>query len=483
MKIISFYLRHETWEDWKEIPIGPHINLIYSENNSTGKTTLMRAILYAFGFNIPNTEAINFEKYEFKTALVRRDVRYDIYRRNYSMIINGEPFDVVVDDRRIIRTIFGIENYELMDNLLGTIYFDQDKGWTLLNRGKIIANNRFNISSFLRGLNDDDSEESHNLSSRIKNLERKINEYKLLNNIAEYQLQVGDQDDSSGIWVDRFTEKEIEEIKLELSLINKEIEDVRKSIKENNDFYNYIEKAHIYVKNPTDDQNPIKVTRDSMVYGSDYYKINIARLDILEAKRSKLDRKLKELTIQLEQEIKLIDLDTLDESIAKRIRQLETISVSQVAKAKEELVKEKSKLENQLMVRTKTNNPYVERVNNDAIRLFNELDKTIKTIDIFTSNLKTRSGARLHKMVFAFKLAYNLSLNSRFNEKFIIFCDSPGGREVKKEIVDQTMSILEREFGESQIFIASIDEFKNIFTEANVIHMDGTLFNPKGIVQ
>ena len=39
-------------------------NLIYSQKNTKGKTTLMRWLLFALGYNIPNTKGINFSKNE-----------------------------------------------------------------------------------------------------------------------------------------------------------------------------------------------------------------------------------------------------------------------------------------------------------------------------------------------------------------------------------------------------------------------------------
>ena len=40
----------------------------------------------------------------------------------------------------------------LIDNLLGAIYIDQEKGWTLLNRGKAIAGVHFNINELPKNI-------------------------------------------------------------------------------------------------------------------------------------------------------------------------------------------------------------------------------------------------------------------------------------------------------------------------------------------
>ena len=45
-------------------------NLIFSEKNSKGKTTLLRFILYGLGYNIPPTEGIgDFDKYNVNVVL------------------------------------------------------------------------------------------------------------------------------------------------------------------------------------------------------------------------------------------------------------------------------------------------------------------------------------------------------------------------------------------------------------------------------
>ena len=52
--------------------------------------------------------------------------------------------------------IFNTENEEILNNLLGTFYFDQEKGWTLLNRGVVIGSIHFNIDELVRGISGKD---------------------------------------------------------------------------------------------------------------------------------------------------------------------------------------------------------------------------------------------------------------------------------------------------------------------------------------
>lgn len=55
--------------------------------------------------------------------------------------------------------IFGTNNKDILHNILGVFYFDQEKGWTLLNRGVVIGSIHFNIEEFVRGISGVDCSE------------------------------------------------------------------------------------------------------------------------------------------------------------------------------------------------------------------------------------------------------------------------------------------------------------------------------------
>ena len=187
MKILEFKLQHKL--SLKSKPVinsTTNVHIFYSAVNSTGKTTLMRAILYTLGFNIPDTELIKFGNYEFTMKLQVNGKIFDIVRKNNLMIVNTNEFDLPVDELTVRTILFGSTNQDLLNNILGTIYFDQDKGWTLLNRGTIIGINRFCIENFFRGLNNDDSLDTFKLESELKAINKKIAQYSLMSNSFSY---------------------------------------------------------------------------------------------------------------------------------------------------------------------------------------------------------------------------------------------------------------------------------------------------------
>jgi hypothetical protein len=74
---------------------------------------------------------------------------WNLQRRNdYVSLLHEKEiyhFSLPSDLHLLHEKIFRINNTEVLDNLLGTFYMDQEKGWTLLNRGIAIGKIRFNI--------------------------------------------------------------------------------------------------------------------------------------------------------------------------------------------------------------------------------------------------------------------------------------------------------------------------------------------------
>ena len=131
--------------------------MIYSEENSKGKTTLIRFILYSLGYQIPATEGIgDFDKMEFELNVTNKFKEITLFRKasNLQIIYEKKIYNYILPEQEneLHSIIFGIDNVTVLNNLLAVYYIDQEKGWTLLNRGKIIGNIRFNIEEFIAGI-------------------------------------------------------------------------------------------------------------------------------------------------------------------------------------------------------------------------------------------------------------------------------------------------------------------------------------------
>ena len=99
MTILNFRLQHKlSVVDKSVIDKDYNVHIFYSSNNSTGKTTLMRAILYTLGFNIPDTELVKFSNYDFYMRLKVNGKLFDIHSRDALIVINNIEYDLPVDE-------------------------------------------------------------------------------------------------------------------------------------------------------------------------------------------------------------------------------------------------------------------------------------------------------------------------------------------------------------------------------------------------
>jgi hypothetical protein len=161
--------------------------LITSDKNSRGKTSLIRYILFSLGYKIPSTKRLRMEENGTTVYLSISYSNLIIKRDKDKMSLEFEDgttldFDLTLDkDRQTVHSIiFETENISLLNNLLMIYYIDQDKGWTLLNRGKCIGNNRFDINDFIASLNGIDS---MNINNEIDSIEKEIKKYSSLKKI------------------------------------------------------------------------------------------------------------------------------------------------------------------------------------------------------------------------------------------------------------------------------------------------------------
>ena len=78
---------------------------------------------------------------------------------------------------------------------------------------------------------------------------------------------------------------------------------------------------------------------------------------------------------------------------------------------------------------------------------------------VFTSDLKSLSGTVLHKIVFCYKMAYIIEMQKYLGLTLPIVLDSPSGREVDQKNIEDMFDILNDEFRDNQIIIASIFKY------------------------
>ena len=136
---------------------------------------------------------------------------------------------------------------------------DQEKGWTLLNRGVAIGSIHFNIEELIRGLSGRDCTV---LIQQESKLSRELGKYKQMFSVAQYQETIETEEGS--LAVEHYDEKidsELEQLRIRQNALKKELRRLDKAIKNNRQFSNFIAEMKLLIKGP--DGTTIPVTADN----------------------------------------------------------------------------------------------------------------------------------------------------------------------------------------------------------------------------
>lgn len=456
-------------------------NLIHSKQNSKGKTTLLRFLLYSLGYNIPNTRKIKFERCEVETVIFTEKIgEVTLSRAADSHIVlsaNDERTTYVLPEQQneLHSLLFGTENADILENLLGAFYVDQEKGWTLLNRGVAIGSIHFNIEELIRGLSGRDCTA---LIQQESKLSHELGKYKQMFSVAKYQETI--EAEEGTLAVDHYDEKidtELEQLRIRQYALKKELRRLDRAIKDNKQFSKFIAEMKLLIMGP--DGTTIPVTAENIVGFDDSIEYLITKHKLISAELASVFSSISACENQRQSEAEQLSFwesETMTHAFDRRIASLQINAIA-IEKEISRLEKDLKDIRQAITDSTKTNNDVVNSLYQNVLKYAVELgigsDETIAASYLFTSNLKELSGAVLHKTVFAFRLAYIIEIEHAIDIKLPIILDSPSGKEVDQENIKLMMDILKRDFSDHQIIIASIFEYD--FDPLNVIEIANRL--------
>ncbi|MDR0942237.1 MAG: hypothetical protein LBM19_01300 [Holosporales bacterium] len=457
------------------------VTIIHSKKNSVGKTTLLRFILYSLGYNIPNMRGINFSEYDLELTICANDGKNLVISRRNDLITleNGEScdhFSLPVDINALHKIIFDIENSEILNNLLGAYYIDQEKGWTGLNRYNCIGKIHFSIEELIRGLA---NQSIDGLGEELTIKKREIQKYKYMLNIAEYKKEISELGENIAY------DTPAEEIENKLAVLYSErkpvfdeLKRLESVVRKNTSFKKHITNCKISVKVP-DSEKIIPVNEDTIVALRETEDLISARRKMVADSLSEIDRKIKVLEQQRNSESTMFtvksSLEEFDQSILKM--KIDAIATQRIISR---LTSDKKSLEKQITASVKQNTELISALHETISTYAKELgvgEKYVRPNNdyIFTTDLKSLSGAIFHKIVFAFRLGYIKTIFNYTGTRLPIILDSPSGGEIEKENVNAMIKILVRDFSEYQIIIASIYDYD--FPEKSIIEINDNLLH------
>lgn len=466
-------------DDQKTYAFGPNVNIIFSAKNSVGKTTLLRMLMYALGYPIPSTRGIRFSDYETVLTVIGANEREFVLTRNRNYIEiaydgNENGYSLPSEQAELHTLIFGIDNLEVVENLLGAFYIDQEKGWTLLNRGKVIGNIHFSIESLLRGLSNKSNDE---LAQRLAVVRREIQKYKHMLDVANYKAEINKLGET--IYLDSTAdeiESMLEALYCERKPLEEELHRIKNVVRKNCSFEKYIASFRLRVKTP--DGNEIHVNKDTLVGYADTAQLLVTKQRLVCQRLAEIDQKIQVLKSRQDKDEAMFDVKTRLEQFDSEISRIDVDALA-IQRIISKLEKERKSLEDQVITNVKRDNPLVIElhglISQYATRLgLDEKYVSARTDYIFTNDLKSLSGAIFHKVVFAFKISYVKLIQNHTGICLPIILDSPRGREVSEENVNEMMAILSEDYYDHQIIIASIYN-SYAFTDKIVIELQDRL--------
>lgn len=477
MKIRNINIKYQDLE--RQVEFDEAMNLIYSKDNSKGKTTLLRVILYGLGYNIPPTDGIKtFDDLYIELELSNNDKEYKLFRHGdiIELQLQNEKINYILPEQttELHSFIFEIDDEIILNNLLATFYIDQEKGWTLLNRGVIIGKNRFNVEDFISALSD---KEVADINNEIKNISDELRKYKSLKSIAQYKQDVITEEITS------YTKKDDDELyrKQRYLIVKKEellvdIQEIINILNDNKKLIEYLERLEICVK--INDQESVRVNKGNILNFQENQMFYETRKKELEIQLGKIKSEINKIETELSQRNLLFNMKTIADEIDGMLQTV-NIDEAQIEKIISQYKRRKTKLVNELRNILSSNNKYVTAIYETVKKYAKELgiEKYVKDDCKFvlTNQLKGKTGRVLVQMCFVFKIAYVLEIKKKFGIVLPLIIDSPRTGELTDESSTGMMKILQRDFKEHQIIFASVYKFDNI--DKKVIELKNNLFD------
>lgn len=476
MKIMDLTVRY--FNKKRHFKFSPNTSLIYSRDNSVGKSTLLRIIFYSLGYSIPGTQKVKFDKLKTEIELFTRGERIILSRNDKKMDIalGKENLSFVLPEQHeeVLQVLFDNKNLNILKNILGAIYMDQDKGWTLLNRGIVIGNIRFNIEDLIAGLAEVDISQENKL---LDIYSQQLKKYKGLRDISNYQVEFGDSDIiSNNSEVDKLIDR-IAVLASKKEIVKRKILDLNKTLKNNSSFISQLEKLEIQVVAPKS-KEIVSVNKSTIEGYDDNVNFLKMRKWSLKEECAKLESEIEKLQHKRLELQGQLDLFNEKDSLGKANQLLQTVKIdSAVVEAQIEILNSRLKdIKKQKQLKLDNQSKVVSYMSDLVIEYASKLnvDQFLQQTDnfLFVNKLRDLSGTVLHKLVFCFKLSYIKAIERYLGLKLPIVLDSPSGREITADNIHDMFELLNEHFEGNQKIIATI--YEDIVKYDKIIELNST---------
>ena len=464
-------------------------NLISSDVNSVGKTTLIRFLLFSLGFIIPSTKGMNMNTYVTKLYFSNSQGSFLIKRTNDRAIIFNESGEQIVntyfllDKKQLIsmrKFIFEISNDVLADNLLGCFYIEQDQGWETANRGKILNSNSFSLEEIVEGLS---NSEIAFLDSQIQKLRHEQGKYKALLELMRKTDNEMNDFNQANYNVDNETIKLREKqsnLIAKQSELKRMIADIETIISDNEKIGELLEKYNILVTG-LDGQQFVLRKQNITPIGLNNSILN-AKLNDYNSELNITNKLLKEITNQLNDKPVTISVAAISDDAVRSLKEANidknklSIIVSDLGKDIAKYVSQKKEL-----VRT-YKNLYSHLIASIQNKLHSLKIHSLDNEDLVKCNLKHRfSGVELNNICLMFRLGLIDFLKTEFDINLPLIIDSPGIGERINVDSNKMIGDLIKNYQGNQVFVSTTEKIgKDVLSAFDLeIKAEGLIFEYK----
>ncbi len=453
--------------------------------NTQGKTTLIRFILYALGYKIPQTDGMKI--YEYKTNL---EVLHD--NKKYSLIRDGQK-QYITDGNNttqlvqandlgesipMLSIVLGIKNEYISSSLLGCFYIDQEKGWTLLNRGIVIGKIRFNIEQFL--INIENKVEFENYFLENRTLENGIERANFLLKVMKENYiynETPEENRKEIINTIKNLEKEKNILSQKIYSKKRELDILKDILFQNENFAKKIEDMNIIINYNGKDIVVNKENLKSYDYNNDILEMkrNEIELEIvyLEKENNKIKTEIRKIRKDNEETDSNNELSKLFSKLKNNDFSAEELELLKDSNRRK--IKENNKIINEEIKKT------IDEFWEILLPILNDLEIGKEYKDkkiILTNDMAGKSGTQMHQLSLAYKIALTKLVEVKFGIKLPFIIDSPRASEMKEEVATLMLEITKKYLPNNQLIVSSV-----FFDFETNFQFDKKIFLEDGVVK
>lgn len=445
-------------------------NFIISKDNKAGKSTLLRVLLYALGFEIIMTNGIADLSLQTK-VIVDNNHDNELYIKRIGNLVEykskkekKQTFELPEARTKLLAKIFEFTNVDLVSNLLGAFYFEQGRGYSLINHGVVTPKNNFDLKSLINQLIPELEEKLNELETESEKISRQTKAIRAINKVIErFPDSLGEDDDETII-------KNINMLKFKLKELKLKSKRIEEASKDNQSILQYIDKLGLKIR--LKDGKEVSVTPNNIVGWKDI-------TNYLKTESLIINNKILDTENELIRQQRLIDdrysADVDFNKIKITIPQAFNIDKNKVRLKYLNSQSKKINSEKNLIFKK---NDYQE-LQNRLYKLYTEFAELLNIKEwlkngIFSSkNISGLLGTEQEFTAISIRLAALKLIEESTNVRLPIILDSPF-QELTLNNQALLIELLNKRFSEThQIIITSVDEkIPKFINDWNIIELE-----------